>query len=252
MNYITLKNNLFINIIDLLKDLVEDCLIIFNDDNIEIKTLDKNRVCLIDIYLNNIYDEYKLSDTKKITLNLSDFYTMLSCKGNNDKCKICFEQDYIKIIYTNENNKKGDKYKLKLLYNDENDLGSPEILKNVQLIINSKYFSSLCKKIKKFDESLRFYIKDNEVMIKTGNNDIVELFLEKEDNKLKKYIKNPDMEEDINMKFLLSFFIYFSKADKFTDEVLINMDDSQSPIEISFNFDNSYINFYIPPQIEED
>ena len=258
MSYIVLKNNLFINIIDLLKDLVEECLIVFNDDSIEIKTLDKNGICLIDIFLNDIYEEYKLNDIIKITLKLSDFYTILSCKGTNDICKISFNDDYIKIIYTNDNNKKGDKYKLKLLYNNEEELGSPEILKNIKLILNSKYFSALCKKIKKFDESLRFFIPGNneDYMIKTGNNDIVELFLEKGDNKLKKVIIDKDYklttELGINMKFLLSFLILFSKSEKFSNEVFINIDDSANPVEFCYNFNNSYINFYIPPQIEEN
>jgi proliferating cell nuclear antigen PCNA len=249
MSFIILKNNLFINIIDLLKDLVEECLIIFNNDSIEIKTLDKNIVCLIDILLNDIYEECSLDNIKKITLKLSDFHTILSCKETNDTCKISFDDDYIKVIYTNKNNKKGNKYKLKLLYNVENELGEPEILTNIQLILDSKYLSSLCKKIKKFDESLRLTIENEDVMIKTGNNSIVELFLEKEDNKLKKVIINEPI--DIDMKFLLSFLLLFSKAEKFTSDVLINIDDSQSPIELCYNFNNSYIKFYTPPQIED-
>ena len=51
---------------------------------------------------------------------------------------------------------------------------------------------------------------------------------------------------------LLKIIMAFTKGEKFTEQVTINMEDDQSPIEFIYTFGTSSIKFYTSPQdIEE-
>ena len=249
MSSVSLNGNILANIVDLLSNLVEECVIIFTTDSIRVKTIDRSMVCLISVELNDIYTECKIKAQQEIGVNLSDLNKIMSCNKNNE-CKIKFNADDIQLIFSNENNKRGDKYKLKLLDLDSEDPGDPEIEPNNQLTLSSKYFSDLCKKIKKFDESLKIVIEKStsDVLFLTGTDDSVELTLEKNEDKL----QSLKIEEDIQLRVLLKYMLIFSKAEKFTDEVSITIDDAESPLEISYEFGESFIKFYTSPQIEDE
>lgn len=249
MTSVTLKGNLFGNIVELLTNLLEECVIVFTDTSIKVKTIDSSMVCLINVEINDIYTECKIKDDQEIGVNLSDLNKIMGCKNKNDECKIKFNGDDIQLIFTNENNKRGDKYKLKLLDLEFADPGDPEIEPNNQMVLSSKYFSTLCKKIKKFDDSLAIVIEKqtSDIMFKSGTEEMVELTLEKGEDKL----ESLKIEDDIQLRVLLKYMLIFSKAEKFADEVTITIDEEDSPLEISYEFEGSSIKFYTSPQIDE-
>ena len=250
MTSVSLNGNIFGNIIDLLNNLLDECVIVFTQDSVTIKTIDSSMVCLINVELNDIYTECKLKEQQEIGVNLADLSKIMGCKNKKDDCKIKFNIDDIQLIFTNENNKRGDKYKLKLLDIDNEDPGDPEIEPTNVMTLSSKYFSTLCKKINKFDESLAIEIEKNtsDVIFKTGSEDTVELTLEKDEDKL----QSLKIEEDIQLRVLMKYMLIFSKSEKFSDEVTITIDEADTPLEISYNFGESFIKFYTSPQIEDE
>ena len=257
MSSITFKGDVFGNIIDLLTNLLETCVIIFTKESIRIKTIDSSMVCLISVELNDIYTECKLKTEQEIGVSLVELAKIMSCKGKNDDCKIKFNGDDIQLIFTNENNKRGDKYKLKLLDLEGMDPGDPEIEPTTQMTLSSKYFAELCKKIQKFEDKkdgslgISFEKLTSDVIFTTGSENMVELTLEKGEDKL----ESLKIEEDIKFRVLLRYILFFSKAEKFAEEVTLTIhkeDDEMSPLEVSYEFGESYIKFHTSPQIEDD
>ena len=248
MTYITLKGNEFGNMIDLLSSLLDDCAIVFTQTGITVKTIDSSMVCLINVNLKDVYVKSNIEDDVEISVKLADLNKILSCKSKNDLCTIKFNQDDIQLIYTNENNKRGDKYRLKLLDLDSSDPGDLEVESTNEIVLSSAYFSTLCKKIKKFDESLVIVMEEStsDVMIQTGSDDMVELVLEKGED----VMQSVKIQEDIKVRVLLKYLLLFCKAEKFTDDLTITIDDEESPLEISYEFGESFIKFYIAPQID--
>lgn len=244
---IILKNNALIIIVDILKDLIENCEITFSQNKIIIKTTDSLSCCFIDIELNDIFEKNEL-ETKKICVNLNEFHKILSCKEKSDKCVIKFDDDFITIMYHTIHNSI-DKYKLRLNYIDENneeEYGELKINGNTKLYLSSSYFSQLCKKIKKFDDNMQIITnaKTNNVYFQTNN---INLNLIKSDANLCK-IK---IHDDIHMKLLLKYLLLFSKSEKIADIVILKMDDNCSPIEIKYKFDKSKISFYLSSLIDD-
>ena len=247
---VTLKDNTLFTLVDILKDLLEECIITFTKTSVKIKTIDSMMVCLINVELNDVYDKCKLKNDEQICVNLSELNKIFGCKDKTDSCEIKFNEEFITIIYKNESHKSVDKYKLKLLYGEYEDIGDLEVEGNTQISMSSNYFSSLCKKLKKFDESIRIVTNksNNDIHFKTGTEDAVDLTLIKNEDKL----KDVTIQEDLNLRLLLKYLLLFSKGEKFTDTVIINIDEVDTPLEIRYEFNNNIISFLLSPQIEED
>ena len=61
------------------------------------------------------------------------------------------------------------------------------------------------------------------------------------------------IEEDLKTMVLLKIVTAFTKGEKFAEQVTINIEDSQSPLEFMYLFGTSSIKFYASPQdIDED
>lgn len=250
-NTIILKDNMLVNIVDLLKDLLEDCVISFTKKSIDINTIDKSMTSFINIKLVDVYEKCTLKKDQVINLKLEDLHKVLGSKDKNEKIQILFKTDTIEIKFINNENKGYGKYKIKLLEVENFDeIPDIDVEPNTQLIMGSKYFSSLCKKIKKFDESLLIECNEdkNEVLIKSGTEDSVELKIVEEVGKLNKLT----IEEDVKIMVLLKFVLAFTKGDKFSEQVILNIQDTYSAMELIYKFENSYIKFYTSPQDLED
>lgn len=252
MSTITLKDvTTFVKLVDLLKDLKEECTLIFTKTSIEVSTIDDAQVNFIRVSLEDVYSECKLKKEVSIYVNLKNLLKILKCIDKDEICQIKFNIEYIQLIFINQKNEGYSKYKLRLLHREEEEeMEDPEIEENLTMVMTSSYLSSLCKKISKFDESLLIECieEENEVLVKSGTDDLVEFKLVEEQGKLNKL----SIEEDLRIMVLMKFMLVFVKAEKFSEQVIINIQDENSPLEIIYNFGNSFIRFYTSSQdIEE-
>jgi len=242
-NYILFNNNMIYEIFQILKDLIDECKISFDNKGFKINTIDKYLVSLIDINIENCYKDYNFLDGKfDIIINIQEFIKILDCKENTQNIKFLFKEDYVEIyFYNSENDNLYDKFKLRYL--DENliqDSSHDNIFQfNNNIEMNSRYFSKLCNKIKKFDEKIIFEIKDNNLKFSSNNEDI-------EINNLLE--SNYD---DIKMKFFLKHILIFCKTEKLCNDVKIFFNEENFPIQFLYKIDDSEIKYLITPSIED-
>ena len=243
MSKIILKNNKFIQIIDILKDLSEDCVIRFTKDSIIIKTIDKSMVNIIDVTLTDIFIKSTIKKDIIININLEQLNKVFSCKKKEDKTEINFLEDYVKIKYSNDETDEYSTYKIHLLINNfDEDFPNIEIEKNTLFLIDSKYFTQQCKIIQKFDESIIIESKGDDIFLKTGENRNVNICIGKNNmNKIK--IKN-----EIKIMVLLKYLLYFCKCEKIVDKVQIVIQDEETPLEITYKSEDCIIKFYTSSQ----
>jgi len=252
-NYILFKNNILYEVCVILKDLVEECRIVFDEEGFSIKMIDKCLVCLLDISIKNCYEKSNLLDGEiTVVLNMMNLLKILDCKESDQQIKIIFEEDNM-LIHFFQYIKNSDKFKINLL--DPNLIDPIQDFKmefNHNYVINSKEFSNICSKIKKFDDKLRIsYSLDNdENMMFKSENDLIELNGNFENNLL----VSVDIDEDIEVLLLLKYINIFCKSDKFSKNLIVNMIDGDHPIEMKYiidRLDDSYIKFIISPQNNE-
>lgn len=252
-NYTFLKDDTFIIVIDFLRDIKKECTFIFTKHGIKIHTLDDNNTSIIDINLLDVYSKCNFKKKYKVCLELDVLQKVLNSKEKDEKIKIKIEEDNFILVYYNDLKESQSEYKLPLIDIDEDeddDLPDIELEENIKIKLDSKYFTKLCKKIKNFDESIKFKVDKNnqQLSLKTGNNNMVELKLIEEKEKLEELKIN----ENINVMFLIKMITNTCRGDKLSENVTIILESNERPALFIYKKGDNYIKHYISPQIEED
>jgi len=253
-NYVLFKNNILYEVCVILKDLVDEFRITFTEEGFYIKMIDKSLVCLLDISIKNCYERSNLlNGDKEVVMNLKSLMNILDCKEREQQIKIIFDEDDI-LIHFCQNSSNCDKFKIHLL---EENLIDPVQDFHMEFdhnyVINSKEFSNICNKIKKFDDKFRikFSSENNNNIIFESKNGLIQLNADLNNNQL----VSIDIDEDVEVLLLLKYIHIFCKSDKFSKNLIVNLIDKNKPIEMIYNLDesaNSYVKFIISPQNDDD
>lgn len=241
-NYIIFNSNILYEVCQILKELVDNCLIVFNKDGFKINMVDKCLVSLINIQINHCYDDYNFLDEQyKIVINITELLKILDCKENNQKIKFIFTDDFLEIFYYTQT-ENFDKFKLHLL--DENlvdELNEFDIEFSESIEISSRDLSKMCSKIKKFDNKMNIIIESDNLKL-SSKNKTIEL-----NDKL--YKKSTHLDTTLLLKYVL----IFCKTDKLCSNLEILYSNDQSPIKFVYNNNtNLKIEYIITPQNDED
>ena len=240
---ITFENDDIINVLRIFKDLHDICTLNFKKDAIYAKFMDKNLVSVIDMKL-DCYKTNKLKTERQITFNLEDILKIFGCKKRDSYISFKFNSDNILIKFIDES-KKYEKYKLKLVnIEDENELGDGEIQHGdiVSIKMFSEELSNICKKITKFDDTMAVVTSGDKLFFNTAADENVEIFFGVADD------ENIKIGNDVRINLMTKYMNIFTKCDKLSDIVTINMEDDETPIEMVYEFENSIIRFYLSPQ----
>ena len=251
-NYVLFSDNILYEVCTILKDLVEECRIVFNNEGFKIKMIDKSLVCLLDIMIKNCYERSNILDEEKVVvINISEMMKILDCKETDQQIKIIFEEDNM-LIHFYRYITNCDKFKLNLLNENLIDEIQDFTMEFDQsFIIYSKEFSKICNKLKKFDDKIRIEYKlSNENNIKfKSKNELIELNSNFENNQL----ISINITEDLDVLLLLKYIRILCKSDKFSKNLIVKLIDRNHPIEMEYQIDSeSYVKFIISPQNCED
>ncbi len=244
------KGIIFKKIIDAIKDLVEQGTFCCSDKGIELKNLDKNHIAYIHLFLKSSkLDEYKASPEQQLlNINISSILAVLKwIKGN--ECLIwetTENKDKMTFFIGEERTQKFD---LNLMDNEYGELEIPEIKYDCKLKMNSDEFSSICKNLNPFSETVEivadpdegnditFNVKgmmgDGSIVLKDGVNDNI--------------IK---VKRDIKLRFSLPYLINFSKASTLSNKVTLYF-CQDTPAIIEYKIDLGFIKYYLAPKEEE-
>lgn len=240
-NTVILKDDNLINILQIFKDLHDTCTLFFKTDAVYAKFMDKNLVSVTEMKL-DCYEKNKLKEETEISFNIEEILKIFSCKKRDSKINLLFKKDKIFIKFV-EDNKKYEKYTLKLVNTeDTNDFESISINSNYKIQMFSDNLTKICKKISKFDDTMVLKAKQqSKVLFQTQNEDVEIYHGDHDDNHI-------IISEDLEMKLMLKYLNIFTKCDKMSDIVILNIENEEMPIEMIYNFDDSHIKFYLCPQ----
>jgi proliferating cell nuclear antigen PCNA len=242
----TLRNPLdFIRIVDILKEISDECTITFKQTGISISMMDVSLNCLCNIDLKKPYKKIKLPEEINISVNLKDFYNKLQLYKDDDCMEIIFKEDFINVIFYKEDNKKSlSKFKLRLINIQQFDT-EYECENENEIKMTSSEFSNIINTIKRFDDKITFSNKDNEILCVSADEGDVELNKTTSDEGYEEI----DMNSKFNLTFFLKYFISIKKAEKICDEVVVKFEE-ENPIYILYKKKNTELSFVISPLID--
>lgn len=243
-DYIIFNNTTIIDVCNILKELVNECKIIFYKEGFQVYTIDKYLISLIDIKINNCYKICNLKQEQyEIIINISQILNILDCKEDNQNIKFIFQEDFLEIIFYDV--KDDSKYdKMKLHYLDQNLIEEPPVGLNFSfsnnILFDSTLFSKISNKIKKFDDKILFEIDDNNLKL-SSKNKLIET-------------NNPlnDNYENLMLCFTLKHILIFCKTEKICKQLNIFFNDCNNPLQLCYYGENCEIKYLITPQSVED
>lgn len=251
---IKFTNNSFITIMELLKDLVDDIIISFDMTNASFNMLsiDKTTTSLLQCSFRDCFDIVTQEEEfVEIGVNIVQLLTILKCKEKTESYSIKFSSEECVEFVFEDGTTDYSKYTLRLLDLAHDYLELPAFNENVSISMDSSHLTSLCKKMTNFGQSIIFETTGggSDLFIKSITDDtatsVAELKITSKPN-----VTIDVLGDDIKSVFVLTLMNIYAKAEKFSNTVYLKTEGNDTPMEVIYLFDNNFIKFVIPPQIE--
>jgi len=252
------QGRVFKQLIEALKDLVQDANIDCTADEISIQAMDSSHVSLVQVALqSNGFDHYRCDRAISLGFNSTNMSKILKCAGNDDVITLKADDsaEVLTLMFEAPSQDRIADFELKLMDINSETLGIPDtsylctikmpsgefqrIIRDLQVLGDTCIIS--CTK-----EGVRFSVSGD---LGTGN-----VLLrnntgpsEKEEDQVM-----IDMEEPVELTFALRYLNFFTKATSLGPTVILSM-SPEVPIVVEYPIEETgHIKYYLAPKIDED
>ena len=137
-------------LVEVLKEVVHDTSLKFNDSGVSLCTLDGSRCSLLHMHLRaGAFEEFTCTAPFSAGLNMSSLYKLLkSSASSSDSVALFVEHDKtdeLQISISNSDKKAVTRFALKLLDVDSEDINLPPFEFHSVITLPSAYFQRLCR-----------------------------------------------------------------------------------------------------------
>jgi len=244
-------------IIEAIKDLVQDTNIDCSDDEFQIMAMDSSHVSLVHVVLRSTgFDHYRCDRPVSLGINCGNMSKIMKCAGNDDVITVKAEDEggsVLSLIFASPSQERIADFELKLMDIDSEQLAIPDtsykctikmpsgefqrIIRDMQILGDSLVIS--CSK-----EGVRFSVEGDmgkgNVLLRANPSD-------KEDEQV-----IIDMDEPVELTFALRYLNLFTKATGLGGSVVISM-SPEVPVVVEYPIEEiGQIKYFLAPKIDED
>jgi len=248
---------IFKQLIEALKDLVQEANIECSDDEISIQAMDNSHVSLVAVSLRSGgFDHFRCDRAITLGFNATNMGKILKCAGNDDVITLKAEDegDALSLVFESPGQDRIADFELKLMDIDSEQLGIPDTEYKVTIQMPSGEFQRIIRDMQVLGDTLtisctkegvKFGVQGDlgsgNVLIRQNNT------AEKEEEKVL-----IEMEEPVELTFALRYLNFFTKATSLGPTVILNM-SPEVPIVVEYPIGESgHIKYYLAPKIDED
>jgi proliferating cell nuclear antigen len=143
----TIQAGSFKSTFEVLKDILNDVNIYFDENGVKMVTLDTARASLVDFELSSDnFEEYECPEPIVAGINIANMFKLLKTISTSDTLTLeITNRDLLDILIENSVKKTSTKFNLKLLDIDEDHIQVPEIPLNVCTVMQSIDFQRICR-----------------------------------------------------------------------------------------------------------
>jgi len=250
------KQEIFVALIQLLKNWSSHIIIHFNSETIYIQSMDKSHICLADVCFNkNWFNNYECLKDTKLAVDSSQFSILMNFSLKHDITEISFDEsgttdiDKLYINFLNNKEKKSSfnhYFELQLIDVEEDSLEIPKVDYDVEFTIEAKKFVEVISELNTFGSNLNINCNEN----------VVELNASGETTKLKVNIPIEDLDEysinegeELDISFSLNHISKMCSSIKLSPIINVSI-SAEFPMVIQYDLGNdSQISFYVAPKI---
>lgn len=143
-------------VVDAIKDLVQDCNFDCNDSGIALQAMDNSHVALVSMMLKaESFSPYRCDRNVALGVNLTSLTKVLRAAQNEDILTIKAEDapDVLNLVFESSDNDRLSEYDLKLMDIDQEHLGIPDTEYAATISMPSAEFKRICVDLMALSES---------------------------------------------------------------------------------------------------
>jgi proliferating cell nuclear antigen len=143
-------------VVDAIKDLVQDCNFDCNDSGIALQAMDNSHVALVSMMLKaEAFSPFRCDRNIALGINLTSLMKVLRAAQNDDILTLKAEDtpDVVNLVFESANNDRMSEYDIKLMDIDQEHLGIPETDYAASITMPSSEFQRICRDLAALSES---------------------------------------------------------------------------------------------------
>jgi len=250
------QGRVFKQIIDAIKDLVQDTNIDIDEEEMSIQAMDSSHVSLVQVTLrSNGFDHYRCDKASKLGISTANMTKILKCAGNDDIITLKAEEDgdSLTLMFESPSQDRIADFELKLMEIEAEHLGIPDTEHKCSVKMPSTEFQRIIRDlgvlgdtciISCTKEGVRFSVSGD---MGTGNVLVRARASEKPEEQVV-----IDMEEATTLSFALRYLNFFTRATSLGPHVIISMSPGV-PIDVEYPIEDiGHIKFFLAPKIDDE
>jgi proliferating cell nuclear antigen len=236
------------SVFEVLKDIINDVNLYFDEDGVHIIALDIARTALVHMTLSaENFEEYDCKTRVIAGMNMANTYKLLKSVTNNDTLEMSISNgETLEMVVHNQTKKAFSKFNLKLLDIDEDLLESPDLDTDIITTIPSVDFQRICRDMGNLADDINIFRDD----------DVLELSCKGDFADQSTSIECPEnINKRIGNTFSLKYINLFTKATGMCSSVQIlqNSDDETLPIILRYTIANlGDMKFYLSAKANDE
>jgi len=250
-----LQGHILKNIIEAVKDLVNDANLDCSEEEVSIQCMDSSHVSLVAVSLQAAaFDHYRCDRPLSLGINSGNMAKIFKMMGKDDQVvlKAEDEPDNLTLMFEGNGNGAIADFELKLMEIENEALGIPDTPYKCTVQMPAGEFQRIVRDLQVLGDSCTISVTKEGVRftvagsIGTGN--ILTRAQDSDKDEEKVVI---DMEEPVELSFALRYLNFFTKATALSKQVIISM-SPDVPVVVEYPIDDiGYVKFYLAPKIDE-
>ena len=273
-----------LQVVEAIKDLVQDCNFDCNDSGIALQAMDNSHVALVSMMLKaESFSPFRCDRNIALGINLTSLTKVLRCAQNEDILTLKAEDapDVVNLVFENAESDRLSEYDIKLMDIDQEHLGIPETEYAATITMPSAEFQKICRDLMALSESGTIQLPASlakllaesfltdwtvQLIIQTvaieatkegvkfactgdiGNGSVTL----RSHNNLEKPDQNVeiDLTEPVALTFSLKYLVNFCKASGLSSSVKLCL-SNEVPLLVEYSLaSQSYLRFYLAPKVQ--
>ncbi len=250
MNKLSTNNSiLFKKIFESMKDIIETSLLKFDIDGLHVQAMDTSHVILCSIFINkDFFNEYTFTQFKAIGISIKNLCAVLKGTAVEDTISFILGADSDKLLIQLQSHGRKSKYELNLMTIEEESNELPEFEFDLKISLDSPYFVKLLKELT-IDQSfitIDFTFNNGNLeLVSSGDIGTAEITLSGDN--LTFIEKNND---NFKVSMALNYLCTIIKNSAVSSSIIIGLKE-RTPIMLKYEFEESYVCFYMAPKMED-
>ena len=149
-----------LQVVDAIKDLVQDCNFDCNDSGLALQAMDNSHVALVSMMIDaGQFNPYRCDRNIALGVNLTSLTKVLRAAQNEDTLTLRAEDapDVLSLLFESSANDRVSEYDLKLMDIDQEHLGIPQTDYAATITLPSMEFRRICTDLAAMSESGTFH-----------------------------------------------------------------------------------------------